>query len=186
GIQLRGRRPSDLFVDLDVRNWTLAYLGAYYDADLQGALDDARGRSLELQPATMVPAEFDQRLAKLIATMPGAAEARPYLETTVAMAIAGLQEHLEVVRAQEEGDLARALQASAQDASKDAALRLRYATSFYRALRANFHELGSVKRVLAQAANTAGTTGAGTTIKEDVEAGPPQGPGACPQGQAAA
>ena len=32
GIHLCGKRPSDLFLDEDVRRWSLAYLGAYYGA----------------------------------------------------------------------------------------------------------------------------------------------------------
>jgi hypothetical protein len=144
-IHLCGKRPVDLFIDLDV-----AYLNMLYLALITSEVPDPVEQAvLELggdEPPGMERFEFEYRVKQLAARVVPADQAHAELTQRLAAMLAELTERRELIALREERDLARAIEQTKVDTGPEGARRQRVENSMDRLRRGSLKELRALQK----------------------------------------
>jgi hypothetical protein len=143
-IHLLGRRPGDWFRDGVVRDWTHAYVFAYYgDRPFDG---DSVCELLHADcPERMSPSEYLHHASRLIETVLSPGEAHAVLRRLVAAEIESLTDRREALEGREARDLGDRIDIARVDSSPEGKNRRNYMAAAVRNMKALRLELEALQ-----------------------------------------
>jgi hypothetical protein len=143
-IHLLGRRPGDWFRDGVVRDWTHAYVFAYYgDRPFDG---DSVCELLHADRfERMSPSEYHHHASRLIETVLSPGEAHAVLRRLVAAEIEHLTDRLDVLKDREARDLEDRIDMARVDSSPEGRNRRNYMAAAVRNMKALRLELEALQ-----------------------------------------
>jgi hypothetical protein len=141
-IHLCSKRPTDLFVDVDVATCNWLYLAPLL-SQVKAPEDPAEVAIRELQvdrPPGIEVFEFEYRVKDIVRRLPPAEEAQAELKQILAALLEELTERRELIGLREQRDLARAIGKAKGDAGAETAKRQRVENSMDRQRRMSLKE----------------------------------------------
>ena len=145
-VQLAGYRPSELFRNSAVRDWTRAYFGAIKGPDGFTAAGAANALMHD-RPPEMSEEEFERRLAPIVTDLPTVMEGHALLLQYVDKELAVLRDRFELMEFREARARDAAIMTAKADITADGEKRTRYYNSATRTEHAAYRELRALQEV---------------------------------------
>ena len=145
-VQLAGYRPSELFRNSAVRDWTRAYFGAIKGPNGFTAAGAANALMHD-QPPEMSEEEFERRLAPIVKDLPTVMEGHALLLEYVDKELATLKDRFELMEFREARTRDAAIMTAKADITADGEKRTRYYNSANRTEHAAYRELRALQDV---------------------------------------
>ena len=145
-VKLAGHRPSELFRNSAVRDWTRAYFGAIKGPNGFTAAGAANALMHD-QPPEMSEEEFERRLGPIVKDLPTVMEGHALLLEYVDKELAILKDRFELMEFREARTRDAAIMKAKADITADGEKRTRYYASANRTEHAAYRELRALQDV---------------------------------------